>query len=241
MGDGGDAGDPDENGEDPTTLLGSILRLDVDGGGQPLDCASGTGSATVPADNPFVDTASACDEIWAYGFRNPWRMTLDPATGQIWTGDVGQNAWEEIDILERGGNFGWDILEGTHCFEPSSGCSTDGTVLPVWEYSHSLGCSITGGYVYRGSAIPELVGEYVYSDYCSGRVWRLDYDGSTAEKRAVFSRPPCPPRLAPMPTASSTSCQLPARYRSLSAPLHSALKSRLIRTYQAYRFVGLIP
>ena len=177
LGDGGGSGDPNNNGQRPTTLLGSILRLDVDGGGIPLDCASGTGSATIPADNPLVDGAGGdCDEIYAYGMRNPWRMAFDPATGDLWVGDVGQNAWEEVDIITAGANYGWNELEGTHCY-PTPPCDDTGKTPPVWEYSHSSSnFSITGGYVYRGLAIPEFVGKYIYGDL-GGRIWSLDTSG----------------------------------------------------------------
>jgi glucose/arabinose dehydrogenase len=164
IGDGGSGGDPMENGQNLGTLLGKILRIDVDGD-EPYE---------IPPDNPFVSTANARDEIYAYGFRNPWRYSFDRQTGRLWAGDVGQGQYEEIDIVERGRNYGWDVMEGFHCFEPSTGCSTAGLELPIFEYSHDGsngvpgGCSITGGYVYRGSAIPSLRGIYVFADYCTG-------------------------------------------------------------------------
>ena len=163
IGDGGSGGDPMENGQNLETLLGKVLRIDVDGD-QPY---------AVPANNPFVGVAGR-DEIWAYGFRNPWRYSFDRSTGALWAGDVGQNQYEEVDVVERGGNYGWDVMEGFHCFEPATGCNTSGLELPVFEYSHDGsngvpgGCSITGGYVYRGSAIPSLEGVYVFADYCTG-------------------------------------------------------------------------
>ena len=177
LGDGGSLGDPQNHGQNPTTLLGSILRLDVDGGGDPLDCGSGTGSATIPADNPLVDGAGGdCDEIFAYGFRNPWRMSFDSATGDIWAGDVGQFEWEEVDLVTAGANYGWNVLEGTHCY-PTPPCDDTGKTPPVWEYGHTGGhCAITGGYVYWGAAIPELQGRYVYADWCSGFIWAFDPD-----------------------------------------------------------------
>ena len=168
VGDGGSGGDPDENGQDRTTLLGSILRIDVD------QQAAGRFYG-IPADNPFAgNTDGFREEIYAYGLRNPWRFSFDTETGQLWAADVGQNQYEEIDIIERGGNYGWDVTEGNHCFEPEKGCEQSGLIAPVWEYDHSNGdVSITGGFVYRGSALPNLVGRYIYADYASGRVWAL--------------------------------------------------------------------
>ncbi|NIM20195.1 MAG: glucose sorbosone dehydrogenase [Candidatus Latescibacteria bacterium] len=168
VGDGGGAGDPLENGQDQTSLLGSILRIDVDTG-NPF---------TIPPDNPYAgNTQGFREEIYAYGLRNPWRFSFDPVTGWLWAGDVGQNAIEEVDIVESGGNYGWDVMEGSSCFEPSSGCDQTDLILPVWEYPHSVGRSITGGYVYRGTAIPELVGAYIYGDFITGKIWALRFDG----------------------------------------------------------------
>ena len=169
-GDGGSGGDPRGHGQNLATLLGSIIRIDVRE-------ASPAAPYAVPADNPFVGVAGARPEIWAYGLRNPWRMDFDPETGALWAADVGQQEVEEIDLIERGGNYGWNILEGTRCFEPSSGCDPTGTVLPVAEYGHNLGCSVTGGVVYRGEAIPALAGHYLFADYCSGRLWAMPVDG----------------------------------------------------------------
>ncbi|NBC17698.1 MAG: T9SS type A sorting domain-containing protein [Bacteroidetes bacterium] len=178
LGDGGAGGDPEENGQDRSTLLGSILRIDVDNPSEGQHYG-------IPADNPFVGAdcgpAGCREEIYAYGLRNPWRISFDPETGALWAGDVGQNAYEEIDIIEKGGNYGWNTMEGTHCFDPSSGCDQSGLALPVWEYPHSQGQSITGGYVYRGNRLPDLVGKYVYADFVSGRIWALTYDGTDAE------------------------------------------------------------
>ncbi len=176
LGDGGGAGDPADNGQDTTTLLGSLLRIDV-------DSASPYG---IPADNPFANNppcvlaanAESCPEIFAWGFRNPWRFSFDRDTGELWLGDVGQNAWEEIDRVELSGNYGWNEREGAHCFEPQEGCSTD-NIDPITEYDHSLGSSVTGGYVYRGSAIPDLAGFYLFGDFGSGRIWAVP---STSEQ-----------------------------------------------------------
>ena len=162
-GDGGSANDPDDNGQDINELLGKILRFDVNGA-QPY---------AIPSDNPFVGLAGR-DEIYAYGLRNTWRYSFDRESGQLWAGDVGQNQYEEVDIITRGGNYGWRVMEGVHCRPPTTGCDTSGKILPVFEYAHSgsngvsSGCSITGGYVYRGDAIPSLFGKYVFADYCLG-------------------------------------------------------------------------
>ena len=172
LGDGGSGGDPLGNGQNRATLLGSILRIDVTS----LDS---TGSYTVPADNPFVGEGGGVrGEIWAYGFRNPWRFTFDRGTGDLWVGDVGQDRFEEVDIVGPGLNYGWNVMEGAHCFQPPSGCDREGLHAPVVEYDSSKGCSVTGGYVYRGTRIPSLQGAYVYGDFCSGRVWALRYDGT---------------------------------------------------------------
>jgi glucose/arabinose dehydrogenase len=158
-GDGGDG--QSDNAQDRETLHGSLLRIDVDGG-TPY---------AVPSDNPFVGEAGARPEIWAKGFRNPWRFSFDRATDDLYITDVGEAMREEINLqlsTSGGGeNYGWDVLEGTACYDPPSGCSTSGFVPPIHEYDHSEGCSITGGYVYRGSSHPELVGRYFFSDFCA--------------------------------------------------------------------------
>src|SRR6185295_15178485 len=165
LGDGGGGGDPGGRGQSLTELLGKILRVDV---------RSGTGY-TVPADNPFVGRTDARPEIWSFGLRNPWRFTFDPATGDLYIADVGQNAWEEVDVATaaqgagRGANFGWSAMEGLHCFKVTP-CDPGLFTLPVLEYSHADGCSVSGGFVYRGAAIPDLQGHYFYADYCSGWV-----------------------------------------------------------------------
>ncbi|MFL5495185.1 MAG: PQQ-dependent sugar dehydrogenase [Gemmatimonadales bacterium] len=165
LGDGGSAGDPLGNGQKITDVLADILRLDV---------SSGT-TAVPPADNPFVGRADAEPRIWSYGLRNPWRFSFDRTTGDLYIADVGQNAWEEVDVATaasgggKGVNYGWNRMEGTHCYAAGS-CDTTGLALPVLEYDHGQGCSITGGYVYRGAAIPALQGHYFYGDYCSGWV-----------------------------------------------------------------------
>ncbi len=173
LGDGGLASDPMGNGQNTGTLLGSILRLDVSG-------VSPDAGYAIPLDNPFVGVSGARGEIWAYGLRNPWRFSFDSEIGLMWAADVGQNSYEEIDVVKRGGNYGWNIMEGLHCFSPSQGCDTAGLEMPVAEYGRSEGCSVTGGHVYRGSDLPGLVGAYVYADFCTGRIWGISYDGETA-------------------------------------------------------------
>jgi glucose/arabinose dehydrogenase len=172
MGDGGGAGDRYANGQDPTTLLGAMLRVDVDSG-DPY---------AIPEGNPFADGVGGAPEVWAYGLRNPWRWAFDTGTGLLWIADVGQGRWEEINarpVDEAGINYGWNIMEGAHCYEASD-CATTGLTLPVHEYPHSDGCSITGGFVYRGEAIPPLVGRYLYADYCEGWIRSLRLEGGVA-------------------------------------------------------------
>jgi glucose/arabinose dehydrogenase len=171
LGDGGSSGDPQGNGQNLDTLLAKILRIDV-------DHPSGDKAYGIPADNPFVGRSGARPEIWLTGLRNPWRMSFDRATRDLWIGDVGQGSFEEIDVVRAGSpggqNFGWNTLEGFHCFR-SSGCDQNGLTPPVTEYSHDGGnCSVTGGYVYRGKAHPDLAGGYFFGDYCSGRIWAID-------------------------------------------------------------------
>lgn len=171
LGDGGSGGDPLGNGQNTDTLLGKILRLDV----------SGATGYTIPSDNPFVAGAGS-PEIFAFGFRNPWRISFDREAGDLWTGDVGQGTREEVNLVTSGGNYGWNIMEGDLCFEPPDGCSSDGLVMPRATYATSGdNCAVTGGYVYRGSELPELQGWYVYGDYCSGVVWALDTEDQDAE------------------------------------------------------------
>jgi len=163
LGDGGLGGDPQGNGQSLSTLLGKILRLDVDSGAP----------YAIPPDNPFVGVAGARAEIWSYGWRNPWRFAFDAATGDLWVADVGQDAWEEVNVepARTGGrNYGWNVMEGDHCYPASSPCDTAGLTRPLLEYPHSEGCSITGGYVYRGRELPELDGFYFYGDFCSGMI-----------------------------------------------------------------------
>ena len=179
LGDGGSAGDPKGNGQDTSTLLGSVLRIDVS------ESTAGRPYA-IPPDNPFADGGGR-PEVWAYGLRNPWRFSFDRETGDLWAGDVGQNQWEEIDIIERGGNYGWNTLEGNHCFNPPDGCDREGRIPPVWEYSlDGTPCSVIGGHVYRGQDIPWLAGAYIYGDFCSGKVFGLRYaDGQVTERKEL--------------------------------------------------------
>ena len=171
LGDGGSGGDPHGHGQNISTLLGSILRIDV-------SRSSPAERYLVPPDNPFVSLDGARGEIWAYGLRNPWRFAFDLETGLLWAADVGQNHYEEVDIIEKGGNYGWNRMEGLHCFPPSvSQCDKTGLELPITEYTHAEGCSITGGYVYRGNRVTSLYGAYVYADFCSGKIWALRFDG----------------------------------------------------------------
>jgi len=185
MGDGGSGGDPYNNAQNLSVLLGKMLRINVDSTGA-------TTSYSVPSDNPFRgNTQGYREEIWAWGLRNPWRFSQDPVTGEIWVGDVGQDAWEELDLLQKGANYGWRITEGAHCYNPSSGCSMTGITMPVKEYSHSADdCSITGGYVYRGKLRPDLVGAYVYADYCTGRIWELRYTSGRVTSDSLLIRAP---------------------------------------------------
>ncbi len=174
-GDGGSGGDPQGNSQNTQNLLGAMLRIDVDNPDDGLNYG-------IPSDNPFLNSDDGADEIFAWGLRNPWRFSFDRAEGDLWTGDVGQNAWEAIHIVENGLNYGWAIIEGSNCYPPGSSCDTEGLEMPVFEYDHSEGDrSITGGYVYRGEANPSLDGMYIYGDYISGRIWALDYDKDSGE------------------------------------------------------------
>lgn len=177
IGDGGGAGDPLHSGQDPNSLLGSLLRLDVDHG-DPY---------AIPSDNPFVNQAGKRAEIWAKGLRNPWRYAFDAPTNLLYIADVGQNAHEEVDVVARnraGLNYGWNIMEGASCYSPSSGCNQAGLEQPIIDFGHNPACSITGGYVYRGSDIPEIRGHYFYSDYCGGFLKSFRYlNGSAVDQK----------------------------------------------------------
>jgi len=162
-GDGGSAGDPKDSGQRLDTLLGKILRVTPD--------------AKVPPDNPFANRAGARGEIWAWGLRNPWRFSFDRKTGALWAADVGQNKWEEIDIIVKGGNYGWRLFEGDAGYDNPQRRPAKDFVAPVATYGRDDGCSVTGGYVYRGKAVSALQGQYLYADFCSGRVWALPAEG----------------------------------------------------------------
>ncbi|MFQ5746337.1 MAG: PQQ-dependent sugar dehydrogenase [Gemmatimonadota bacterium] len=181
LGDGGSGGDPLGNGQNRQTLLGSILRIDVDGG-DPY---------AIPPDNPFVSDPAARDEIWAYGLRNPWRSAFDPADGLLYIADVGQNRLEEIDVIPAGTggrNLGWNVMEAGECFGSSS-CDRTGLTLPALQYDHGEGCSIIGGRVYRGRSIPAIVGHYFYSDFCAGWLRSFRFTGGTVTQAREWSLP----------------------------------------------------
>jgi len=178
IGDGGSGGDPHDHGQNLDTLLGKILRVTADG--------------AAPPDNPFVGRAGARPEIWAYGMRNPWRFSFDRETAALWVADVGQNKWEEIDRVVKGGNYGWRVYEGAAPFRKSNVAPAGEYLPPVAVYDHDAGCSVTGGYVYRGKAVPELRGQYLYADFCSGTVWALDAAGSGVRKGRVIGSVPDP-------------------------------------------------
>jgi glucose/arabinose dehydrogenase len=186
LGDGGSANDPFGNGQNLKTLLGKVLRIDVNRKDEGKNYA-------VPKDNPFVDKPEAKPEIWAYGLRNVWRMAFDRKTGKLWAADVGQNLYEEIDILERGGNYGWNVREGMHPFGAKGSGPRQDLIEPIWEYYHDVGKSLTGGAVYRGKRLPELEGRYVYADYVTAKIWALSYDFD--KKRVVANRPLRDPNL----------------------------------------------
>lgn len=181
MGDGGSGGDPLSNGQNLAVLLAKLLRIDVE---------SNPGQVRIPADNPFLNTAGARGEIWAYGLRNPWRFSFDRATQDLWIADVGQDTYEEVDFqpaTSRGGeNYGWNRMEGLHCYQ--AGCQMQGLTLPVAEYSHTAGaCSVTGGFVYRGRLSPGLRGLYLYGDYCTGQIWGLERQGNVWNNRQLLA------------------------------------------------------
>jgi glucose/arabinose dehydrogenase len=184
-GDGGGGGDPRGNGQKLDTLLGKILRIDVG------TARRGGGPYSIPPDNPFGGRADASGEIWVYGLRNPWRISFDRATDDLWIGDVGQGSFEEIDVVRAGSgggqNFGWNVTEGFHCYPSGEDCAPDGLTPPVTEYDHGFGCSVTGGFVYRGAAQAGLVGRYVFADYCSGNVWLIDPQADEVREPALVA------------------------------------------------------
>ncbi len=235
LGDGGSGSDPFDLGQSPTTILGKITRIDVDSGpGSAPDCSGvGSGNYTVPASNPLVDGAGGtCDEIWALGLRNPWRSSFDRLTGDLWIGDVGQLTWEEVDrqpAASAGGeNYGWRCYEGNHPFN-LAGCGPIGSYdFPVFEYAHSgNGCSVTGGYVYRGSQFPTLAGRYLLADYCTGNFWDLapsrrgGYTATRHTELAAFG-------YVAFGEVSSRACPTSALIRR-SAPRRNAIGTKRIR------------
>jgi glucose/arabinose dehydrogenase len=165
LGDGGSGGDPFGHGQNTNTLLGKLMRIDVNSTDPGLQYH-------LPSDNPFV-SGGGLPEIWAFGLRNPWRFSFDRSGGRLFLADVGQDRFEEVDIITKGGNYGWNIMEGFHCFNPPSGCNMAGLILPIAEYSHSEGNAVIGGFVYRGSAVPALKGLYVFGDLGTGKIWTL--------------------------------------------------------------------
>ena len=184
LGDGGSGGDPQGRAQNPDSLLGKLLRIDVNA----ADPVAGT-AYSIPPDNPFRGRAGYRPEIWDLGLRNPWRFSFDRATGELYIADVGQNLWEEVDVEPRaagGRDYGWNVMEGNHCYGAAS-CDTAGLQRPVLEYGHDQGCSITGGFVYRGTAIPALAGAYLYGDYCSGFVRSLRAAGGAVSDERDWS------------------------------------------------------
>lgn len=198
IGDGGAGNDPHNNAQNLQTLLGKILRIDVDNKDPGLQYA-------IPKDNPFIGKLAnnkpiALPEIYCYGLRNVWRMSFDRQTGQLWIADVGQNLWEEINLGVKGGNYGWNLREAKHEFAPNSlSVPSPGLIEPIWEYHHDIGKSITGGNVYRGQKLPELSGCYLYADYVSGKIWALRYDEA---KKAVVANHSIPYSGANLPVIS---------------------------------------
>ena len=178
LGDGGSEDDPQGNGQNTQTMLGKILRIDV-------NTTTATTQYGIPPDNPFVN-GGGLPEIFAFGLRNPWRFSFDTATGRLFVGDVGQDKFEEVDIVARGNNMGWNTMEGMHCFNPPSGCNMTGLTLPIAEYGHNEGNAVMGGYVYHGAAMPSLQNVYVFGDFGSGTIWTLTQSSSGQWTRATL-------------------------------------------------------
>ena len=190
LGDGGSANDPYKVAQKLDTLLAKILRIDVNGKDEGKKYA-------VPKDNPFVGRNDALPEIWAYGLRNVWRMAFDRKTGQLWAGEVGQNLYEEINLIVKGGNYGWSLRESLHPFSVNGIGPRKDMIEPIWEYHHDIGKSITGGTVYRGTKLPEIEGHYLYADYVSNKLWALKYDEKAGRVTANHSIPdPAKPVLS---------------------------------------------
>ncbi len=180
LGDGGAWGDQHNYAQNRSSLLGKILRIDID--------KTEKGNYGIPADNPYVGNKEGFkEEIYAYGLRNPWRFSFDRKTGQLWVGDVGQKEFEEIDIITKGGNYGWRLKEAKRCYNPNKDCDNGNLIDPIHQYPRSEGISITGGFVYRGATLPSLRGKYIYADYGTGKVWALSFDGSKMTNNQVLS------------------------------------------------------
>ncbi|MBS3944441.1 MAG: PQQ-dependent sugar dehydrogenase [Melioribacter sp.] len=183
FGDGGSGGDPQNYAQNLRSLLGKILRIDV-------NKTSGNLNYSIPDDNPYKgNTNGLREEIYAFGLRNVWRFSFDNVTNNLWAADVGQNAWEEINIIEKGKNYGWRIMEGNHCFNPPNNCNTTNLTMPIWEYGRNSqgGYSVTGGFVYRGPSASELSGKYIYGDFVSGNIWALEMNGNNVKNQLLFS------------------------------------------------------
>jgi len=182
VGDGGSAGDPRNFAQNKNSFLGKILRINVEN-------ASKLIPYEIPEDNPFINDIDVKKEIWAFGLRNPWRFSFDFENGDLWVGDVGQSDYEEINLIRKGGNYGWNVMEGAHCFKPRQSCDQSNLENPIFEYSSraNLNCSIIGGYVYRGSKVPNIKGKYIFGDYCSGKIWYLDPKNPTDAKLLIES------------------------------------------------------
>jgi glucose/arabinose dehydrogenase len=180
LGDGGSGGDPGNRAQNRRLLLGKMLRVDV----------NGRTRYSIPSNNPFLGVSGVKKEIWAMGLRNPWRFSFDRLTGDLYIADVGQNSWEEVNhqpAASLGGeNYGWRLMEGNHCFNPASDCNDGTLILPIVEYDHTVGCSVTGGYVYRGSLVPSLFGIYLYGDFCTGVIWGTRFDQATGWTTTVL-------------------------------------------------------
>ncbi len=229
IGDGGSGGDPQGNGQNKNNLLGTVVRIDIDN--------SSDGRAyTIPPDNPFVNEKNTREEIWAYGLRNVWRMSFDRKTGKLWAGDVGQHDWEEVDIVEKGGNYGWKIREGSHEFDGKAP-APQGLIDPIYEYGSREGGSITGGYVYRGTKLSDCVGDYFFNDYMSGRTWSLSKDGEKVTvKRIALDVPLAVSSFGETPTGELLICGFKnaygrkgSIYRLVSVETDSSAKESNIR------------
>jgi len=180
IGDGGSGGDPQGHGQNTMTLLGTVIRIDVSSATEDVPYV-------IPADNPFIDDDAVLNEIWAYGLRNPWRMAFDPATGNLWAADVGQNLWEEVNILHAGGNFGWAIVEGPECFRAST-CDRTGLTPPVAYYANADGrCSVNGGIIARNVTATNVEGAYLFGDFCSGEIWGIPANGIEAGEAGALA------------------------------------------------------